>query len=324
VRVVFMGSPEFAVPSLRRLLADHEVVGVVTQPDRPAGRGRTPRPPPVKTVALEAGVPFMQPPRLRDAGAVETLRHWAPDLILVAAYGQILRPEVLAIPRHGCLNVHASLLPRWRGAAPVQAAILYGDDVTGVTVMQMDPGMDTGPIVAQKDLPIQPDDTGATLSARLATAGAELLQTTLPVYATGSLQPQPQNEAQVTYAPLLMKSDGALDLQRSAAYLARQVRAFEPWPGSYLEWEGARLVIRRAHAEGREPQEIGRVSLTDGLPSVGTGAGQLVLDALQPAGRKEIRGDDFLRGARGFLGALLPSLGHHPSEAPPGPGGPRT
>ncbi len=318
-----MGSPDFAVPTLRRLLADHEVAGVVTQPDRPAGRGRTPRPPPVKTVALEAGVPFQQPPRLREPEAVETLRRWSPDLIIVAAYGQILRPEVLEIAHLGCLNVHASLLPRWRGAAPVQAAILYGDDVTGVTIMQMDRGMDTGPIVAQNELPIQPEDTGATLSSRLAGAGADLLHATLPAYASGSIRPSPQDESQVTYAPLLTKGDGALDLERSAQYLARQVRAFEPWPGSYLEWGGLRLVIRRAHAEGQEPQEIGRVSLTEGIPSVGTSAGLLVLDVLQPAGRREIRGEAFLRGARGFLGALLPSLGHHPSEAPPGPGGPR-
>ena len=315
-----MGSPDFAVPSLRRLLADHQVVGVVTQPDRPAGRGRALRPPAVKEVALQAGIPSLQPPRLRDPGAAESIRQWSPDLIVVAAYGQILRPEVLEIPRMGCVNVHASLLPRWRGAAPVQAAILYADEVTGVTLMQLDPGMDTGPILAQRTLPILPDDTGGTLSARLAEAGADLLHETLPAYIGGSLHAVPQDEAKVTYAPLLSKADGAVDLVRSAKYLACQVRAFEPWPGSYLEWNSRRLVIRRAHAEGDEPQEVGRVRVVEGFPAIGTGAGLLVLDVVQPAGRTEVRGDAFLRGARDFAGALLPSLGHHHSESPPGPG----
>ena len=315
-----MGSPEFAVPSLKALLRDYEVVGVVTQPDRPAGRGRSVQPPPVKIAALEAGVACLQPARLRDPEAVEQLRRWAPDLIVVAAYGQILRPEVLGLPRHGCINVHASLLPRWRGAAPIQAAILYGDQETGVTIMQMDPGMDTGPILAQRAALITVEDTGRTLTTNLGEVGAEVLADTLPRVLAGALKPMPQDETKATYAPLLTKGDGAIDLSRSAAYLARQVRAFDPWPGSYLEWNGRRLVVRKARAEGDQPEEVGRVQIAARFPAVGTGAGLLVLEVIQPAGKTEAPGDAFARGARGFVGALLPSLGHHHSEAPPGPG----
>jgi methionyl-tRNA formyltransferase len=240
--------------------------------------------------------------------------------MVVAAYGQILRPEVLAIPPHGCINVHASLLPRWRGAAPVQAAILYGDQETGVTIMLMDQGMDTGPLLAQRPLPISPADTGGALTTRLAEAGASLLLETIPRYLAGSLQPRSQDDAQATSAPLLTKGDGAIDLNRSASYLARQVRAFEPWPGSYLEWNHRRLLIRKARPEGQQPEEFGRVSLVDSTPAVGTGAGLLVLEVIQPAGGTETPGDAFARGARGFVGALIPSLGHHHSESPPEPG----
>lgn len=315
-----MGSPEFAVPSLQALLREYQVAGVVTQPDRPAGRGKRLRPPAVKRAAQEARIPFIQPPRLRDPEAIAQLHQWAPDLMVVAAYGQILRPEVLAIPPHGCINVHASLLPRWRGAAPVQAAILYGDQETGVTIMLMDQGMDTGPLLAQRPLPISPADTGGALTTRLAEAGASLLLETIPRYLAGSLQPRSQDDAQATSAPLLTKGDGAIDLNRSASYLARQVRAFEPWPGSYLEWNHRRLLIRKARPEGQQPEEIGRVSLVDSTPAVGTGAGLLVLEVIQPAGGTETPGDAFARGARGFVGALIPSLGHHHSESPPEPG----
>jgi methionyl-tRNA formyltransferase len=318
VRLVFLGSPAFAVPSLRGLLKTYEVAGVVTQPDRPAGRGRALRAPPVKHLALEAGIPVIQPARLRDPEAFAQIERWAPDLMVVAAYGQILRPELLELPPFGCLNVHASLLPRWRGAAPVQAAILYGDEETGVTIMLMDPGMDTGPILTQRSLPIGLEETGGELTARLADSGAALLLETLTGHLAGSIRPAEQDESRVTYAPLLTKGDGAIDLERSAGYLARQVRGFEPWPGSYLEWNGRRLIIKKAHAIPAESVEPGRVHLVGAFPAVGTGSGLLVLDSIQPSGKTELPGDAFLRGARAFVGALLPSLGHHHSETPPG------
>ncbi|HEY5902380.1 MAG TPA: methionyl-tRNA formyltransferase, partial [Anaerolineales bacterium] len=181
-RLVFMGSPDFALPTLRALSERYQVVGVVTQPDRPSGRGRGLTPPPVKTLALELGLPLIQPERLRLPDAMEALRTFAPDLIVVAAFGQILKPSVLDLPRYGCINVHASLLPRWRGAAPINAAILHGDHETGVTIMRMDPGLDTGPILSQAAIPIGPDETAGELYERLSMLGAELLIETLPGY----------------------------------------------------------------------------------------------------------------------------------------------
>ncbi|MBM3122361.1 MAG: methionyl-tRNA formyltransferase, partial [Chloroflexi bacterium] len=189
VRIAFLGSPEFAVPTLEALASAHEVVGVVTQPDRPAGRGRVSTPPPVKAAALRLGLPVLQPPRLRAPEATAELARWTPGLIIVAAYGQILRPEVLELPLHGCLNVHASLLPRWRGASPIPAAILAGDLVTGITIMQMDAGMDTGGILAQAPLDIGPDDNAGSLTSRLASLGAALLLDTLPGYMDGRVKP---------------------------------------------------------------------------------------------------------------------------------------
>ena len=306
MRVVFMGSPEFAVPSLRALIRSCEVVGVVTQPDRPAGRGRAPRPPAVKSVAAEAGLPLIQPDTLRVPGVVDQLKAWSPDLIAVAAYGQILRPDVLALPSYGCLNVHASLLPRWRGAAPIQAAILHGDSQTGVTIMKMEPGLDTGPILSQLSTTILPDDTGGILALRLAGLGAELLLAAIPAYTEGRLVPRPQDGALATHAPMLTKAAGALDFRRPAADLARQVRAFEPWPGSYLTWCDLRLTVRQARAADETCGDIGAIGMVDGFPAVATSSGSLVLQTVQPAGRRPMSGPDFARGARAFIGARLP------------------
>lgn len=296
-RVVFMGSPAFAVPVLEALAEQYPVVGVVTQPDRPAGRGNRLKPPPVKVRAQELGLPVFQPERLSRPEALEQLRTWAPDLIVVAAYGQILKPQVLQLPRYGCLNVHASLLPRWRGAAPVAYAIWHGDPKTGVTIMLMDEGLDTGPILAQREEPILAHDTAATLSQRLARLGAQLLLETLPDYLSGRLQPRPQDEAQATYAPRLRREDGWLDFTRPAPELERQVRAFDPWPGTFTFWNHRRLKVLRAHAEPLPSPGPGQPMVVDGLPAVGTGEGVLVLDLVQPEGRKAISGDAFLRGA---------------------------
>ncbi|MCW5875744.1 MAG: methionyl-tRNA formyltransferase [Anaerolineales bacterium] len=294
-RVVFMGSPEFALPSLRRLAAEYAVVGVVSQPDRPAGRGRQLAPPPVKQLAEQLGIPVIQPDRLREPAAMQQLRDWAADVIVVAAFGQILRPAVLDLPPHGCINVHASLLPRWRGASPIQAAILHGDAETGVTIMRMDPGLDTGPILSQRAIPIQPDDTAGTLSDKLAELGADLLAETLPGYLAGELQPQPQPKQGVTTVSLLSKADGELDPGQPAEALARKVRAFHPWPGSHLPWRGGALKVLRARATpGRAA--AGRREVHAGLPALGTADGLLLLEEVQPPGKKPMSGADFLRG----------------------------
>ena len=305
MRVAFLGSPDFAVPALEALASAWEVVGVVTQPDRPAGRGRVLTPPPVKSAALRLGLPVQQPPRLRAPEATADLARWEPELIVVAAYGQILRPEVLALPRHGCLNVHASLLPRWRGAAPIPAAILAGDPVTGITIMQMDAGMDTGGILAQASLDISPEDTAAGLSLSMAPLGAALLLDVLPGYLNGDVKPVPQDESRATLAPLLKKADGRLDFTRSAAELERQVRAYDPWPGTFLEWEGHRLAVLRAGIADVPGIAVGAVTRHALYPAVGTSQGLLVLELVQPAGRQPVPGDAYLRGTPAFASARL-------------------
>jgi methionyl-tRNA formyltransferase len=292
-----MGSPEFALPALRSLAERFEVVGVVTQPDRPAGRGRRLTPPPVKQLAEQLGLPVIQPRRLRQPEAMAQLRAWAPNVIVVAAFGQILKPEVLGLPPHGCINVHASLLPRWRGASPIVASILHGDAETGVTIMRMDPGLDTGPILSQCSIPITPDDTAGTLSHKLSLLGAELLAEALPAYLAGSLPPRPQPDHGVTLAPLLSKSEGQLDLTQDAEALVRRVRAFNPWPAASLPWKGGALKVLRAHA-APGPGQPGQRSVRDGLPAVAAAGGLLVLDEVQPPGRRPMGGRQFLQGAR--------------------------
>ncbi len=298
-RIVFMGSPDFAAPSLQALARHYHIVGVVTQPDRQAGRGREMKSPPIKKLALELGLPIIQPEKLRDPSAMDQLRLWAPDLIVVAAFGQILRPEVLALPPRGCVNVHASLLPRWRGAAPIQAALLAGDSQTGVTIMLMDKGVDTGAIISQSAIPIETDDTGGSLFEKLSRLGADLLIETLPRYISGELRPQPQNDSEATYAPMLKKEDGLLDFTLSAGELARRVRAFNPWPGAFMNFDGTLLKIHRAHAEAGEAS-VGRRLIVRGQAAVGARGGVLILDEVQPAGKKPMSGTSFLSGARNW------------------------
>jgi methionyl-tRNA formyltransferase len=299
-RIVFMGSPDFAVPTLEALAARYPIRGVVTQPDRPAGRGRTLVPPAVKLAAQDLGLPVIQPERLRQPEAMEGLRAWHPDLIVVAAFGQILRQEVLDLPKFGCLNIHASLLPRWRGAAPIQAAILGGDAKTGVTIMKMDADVDTGPMLLQRAIPILPDDTAGSLFGKLSHLGAELLLEILPDYLAGQLQPVPQDDSKATYAPMLKKEDGRLDFNRPAEELARRVRAFNPWPGTWMQWRDAPLKIQRAHV-GQVKAEAGKHLVHQGLPAIGTADGLLVLEEVQPAGKKSMPGKAFLSGAREWV-----------------------
>ncbi|MEW6180147.1 MAG: methionyl-tRNA formyltransferase [Chloroflexota bacterium] len=295
-----MGSPEFAIPSLLALAENYQVVGVVTQPDRPSGRGRTLTPPLVKITAEKLGIETIQPNRLKDEGVWEKLVEWSPDVIVVAAFGQILRQNVLDLPEFGCINVHASLLPRWRGAAPIQAAILHGDEMTGVSIMKMDAGIDTGPVLAQRSVPVDSDDDAQSLGQKLAAAGAELLLETLPLYFKGEIQPQPQDEAQATYAPMLKKEEGLLDFSQSAVFLERKIRAFYPWPGAYLVWDGNYLKVKRAAINPNALIPQGKRTVIDGLPAVGTTEGVLLLREVQPAGKKWMSGDEFLRGARNW------------------------
>jgi methionyl-tRNA formyltransferase len=301
IRIVFMGSPDFACPGLRGLAAAYEIAGVVTQPDRAAGRGRALKPPSVKTLAVELGLPVIQPEKLRQPVAMDQLRAWAPDLIVVAAFGQILKPEVLDLPPHGCLNVHASLLPRWRGAAPIHAAILAGDAETGVTIMKMDPGLDTGPILSQRALRLAPDDTTGSVSEKLSRLGADLLLETIPGFIAGAIQPRPQPAGGVTLAPTLKKEQGRLDFEQSAGELERRVRAFHPWPGAFMDLDGAPLKIHRAHVEAGNAR-AGERLIDRNRPAVGARGGLLVLDEVQPAGKKPMDGKAFLAGARGWAG----------------------
>jgi methionyl-tRNA formyltransferase len=301
IRVVFMGSPDFALPVLFVLAKTFQVVGVVTQPDRGSGRGRELKAPPVKTLALELNIPVIQPEKLSapQSMAMEQLRAWAPDLIVVAAFGQILKKDVLEIPRYGCINVHASLLPRWRGAAPINAAILHGDEETGVTIMQMDAGLDTGPMLARKSIRIGHNDTAGSVLQALSALGADLLIETLPAYFAGDLKPVPQPAEGATYAPMLKKEDGFLDFTRPALELERRVRAMDPWPGAWFEWNGAPLKVLRASTAGADKALAGGVrSIVEGKPAVRSAEGVLVLEVVQPAGRKAMPGKSFLAGAR--------------------------
>ena len=298
-KIVFMGSPDFALSTLRKLADTYNVVGVVTQPDRASGRGRELKSPPVKILAQELNIPVMQPEKMKQPEAMEQLRTWAPDLIVVAAFGQILRKDVLELPPHGCINVHASLLPRWRGAAPINAAILHGDEETGVTIMQMDVGLDTGPMLSKRSIRIKPDDTAGSVFQALSTLGADLLLETLPDYLSGKLTPQPQPEEGATYAPMMKKEDGKLNFDSDVHELERRVRAFNPWPGTFMDFDGTILKVHRAHVE-QGNASVGQRLVVENQPAVGARGGVLVLDEVQPAGKKSMNGKSFLAGARNW------------------------
>jgi methionyl-tRNA formyltransferase len=315
-RTVFMGTPDFAVATLARLIATEDVAAVFTQPDRPAGRGRQLRSAPVKQLAIEHGIPVHQPQSLRaDPGAVATLAAMDADVIVVAAYGLILPTTALRAARHGCINVHASLLPRWRGAAPVSHAILAGDTVTGVTLMLLDEGLDTGPLLARREVAIGADETAGALTARLAELGADLLGESLPRFLAGELVPMPQDAAAATFAPRLRPEDGRLDWDDDAPALVRSVRAMEPWPGAFAQLpDGTRLKVHAATALPPDVAPPGAAP-TGTLIQVGralavmTGDGVLRLDVVHPAGRRTMAGADFLRGQPSLLGLRLAAAG---------------
>lgn len=302
--VVFMGTPDFAVPALHALLTHHQVIGVITQPDRPAGRGRGVQMSPVKLLALEAGIPIFQPEKIRRPDAIAELRQWDADLFVVAAFGQILPQTVLDLPHYGSINVHASLLPRWRGAAPIQAAIRAGDAETGVTIMRMDAGLDTGPMLKARAIPIAPDETGQSLHDKLAALGGDLLIGTLPGYLDGTIQPQQQPEDGVTLAPRIEKDEGRIDWTQPAAAIERTVRAFTPWPGTFTYWDGTLLKLLSGDVIDGSA-DPGQVVLRGGRAAIGTGEGSFTPIRVQLEGRKATDIDEFLRGHPGFAEARL-------------------
>ena len=307
-KIVFMGTPDFAVPALEAVIASGHLVGVVTQPDRPAGRGKKLTPPPVKTTAVAAGIPVYQPPSLRPKAALEPIAAWQPDLIIVAAFGQILRPHLLDLPRLGCVNVHASLLPRWRGASPIQHAILAGDSETGITLMQMDVGLDTGDMLVKESVPITAEDTAVSLHDRLAALGGAMLTRYLPDLLAQSLTPTPQDDSASTYAPMIQKEDGLLDWSHTAVLLDRRLRAMTPWPGAFTFWDGALLKIHTAvvHSDlSLSHSPPGTVWTDNDEILVQTGGGSLALGRIQLAGKKAVAATDFINGHPEFIGTIL-------------------
>jgi methionyl-tRNA formyltransferase len=313
MRIVFMGTPRFALPSLEGLVeAGHHLALVVTQPDRPAGRGRQPTPPPVAAFARERHLPLFQPASLKPPEAFARVRDARPDAIVVAAFGLLLRREVLDLPPLGCLNVHASLLPRWRGAAPISAAILAGDAETGVSLMRMEAGLDTGPVLARRPTPIGPEDDTPALTERLAEMGRDLLLEALPAWAAGEIRPVPQDDALATYAPRIRREDARLDWSRPAVDLWRRVRAYRGWPDAYTTWQGRQLKVLAARPgppapPGTPPGQVIPADERSPRPAVATPDGTLALDTVALEGRRPLDAAEFLRGQRGFLGAVLGS-----------------
>lgn len=310
LKIIFMGTPAFAVPSLEALARlPYQVIAVCTRPDRASGRGQHLAESPVKKSAVALGISVFQPEKLSTPEAFQQLSALAPDLIVVAAYGHILRKNVLALPRLGCLNVHPSLLPKHRGASPVAGAILAGDEETGVTIMLLDESMDTGPVLSQVTVPVLPQDTTGSLIGKLAKVGAELLSETVPQWAEGRLKPRPQDSNLASYTRVITPQDGQLDWKLPARELWLRVRAFSPWPGSFTLWKGRRLKVLETVPVGLASGRPGLVlELPAGSPSpvgVATGDGALGLLRVQLEGKRELAIDEFLRGSRDFIGSVL-------------------
>jgi methionyl-tRNA formyltransferase len=306
-RVVFFGTPEFAVPALHALLDGPDVVvGVVSQPDKPAGRGRQLHATPVKRVAEEHRVPVAQPVKLKTDEFPALLRRWDPDLAVVAAYGRILPKAVLDVPRLGCLNVHASLLPKYRGAAPIQWALLRGELTTGVTIMRMNERMDEGDMLLQRSTPIAPGETYGALQARLAALGAAALMEALAALAAGTLRATAQDHGAATYAPMIRKQDGAIDWTEPAAAIANRVRAFNPWPAAFTSSQQRLLKIHRARAlAGRAGAPPGTVLGIGDTIRVATGDGILAIEDLQLGGKRALPASEFARGGAVEVGERL-------------------
>jgi methionyl-tRNA formyltransferase len=307
MRIVFMGSPDFAVPTLERLIeSQHELAAVVSQPDRPAGRGRALRAPPAKELARRHSIPVLQPERVNSTEALDALRTIAPDAIVIAAYGQILKQPLLDIPMRGSLNIHASLLPRWRGAAPAAAAILAGDERTGVSIQQVVLALDAGPVLAQTGLPIEDHDTTASLNETLSHMGADLLIDVLPAWERGDIERRAQDDTHATYAPSIRREDAKVDWSLPATDIWRRVRAFNPWPVAFTSMNGEVLRILKARPLEDEPDvEPGTVTQASGGFGVRCGRGTLAVLRAQRAGRRAMSGAELLRGAFAMIGKRL-------------------
>ncbi|UJF35274.1 methionyl-tRNA formyltransferase [Paenibacillus hexagrammi] len=324
MNIIFMGTPEFAVPSLRALLEEgYRVIAVVTQPDRPKGRKRVLTPTPVKVEAEKHGIPVLQPEKLRQAESVEVLRGLKPDLIVTAAYGQILPKSVLELPEHGCINIHASLLPKYRGGAPIHHAIIRGEQVTGVTIMYMAEGLDTGDMISKVEVTIEDTDTTGSMFDKLSIAGAELLKRTLPDLLAGRLQAVPQNEAEAVYSPNIRREDEIIDWSRSAADIFNQVRGLHPFPGAYTLWNGDVMKVwacanpvskesgdspasrKEVHLQGASAAPGTVVNSGEQGIEVKTGNGTIWLTHIQPAGKKAMDAAQFLRGVKIPAGTVL-------------------
>jgi methionyl-tRNA formyltransferase len=322
LRIIYMGTPQFAVPALEALIngarpglvlpEGYEIISVITRPDKPVGRGKEVVYSPVKRAALSHGIPAWQPGSLKRPENIEALDAYQADLYIVAAFGQILPQAVLDLPRYGTLNIHASLLPKYRGVSPISEAILQGDTETGVTIMLIDAGVDTGPTLLQRTMPIAEDDTTGSLTTKLAELGARALLEALPLWVQGKITPQPQDERFASHTHMLRKEDGEILWDRPAALLARAVRAYTPWPSAYTYWRGKLLKIVSAHTVESEQGEEGKpgtVSLrkenSRQILSVATGAGLLVVDNLQLEGKKAMSAGEFLRGYPQIVGEVL-------------------
>ncbi len=301
MRIVFMGTPDFAVPSLEALLkSEDEVVGVVTQPDRPKGRGQEVIPSPVKVVCQREGIPVLQPLKMKDPAFLDALRQWAPDVIAVTAFGRILPPVILSLPPRGCINVHGSLLPKYRGAGPVQWAIIRGERETGITTMFMAEGMDTGDMLLRETVDIRPDDTAGTLAPRLADVGGRLLVETLRRLKAGTLTPERQDDSQATMAPILKKEDGLIDWTSRAVDIANRVRGLSPWPGAYTFVTGERWTLWRVQASdestGAAPGTVTKVAKD--RVEVSTGSGTIRILDIQPSNSRRMTMAQYLAGHR--------------------------
>jgi methionyl-tRNA formyltransferase len=309
MRLVFMGTPDFAATSLDALLkSDDSVVGVITQPDRPKGRGQVLTPSPVKLLAQREQIPLLQPLKMKDPEFLQALAEWKPDLIVVAAFGRILPPAILSLPPLGCINVHGSLLPKYRGAGPIQWAIINGETETGITTMLMDEGMDTGAMLLQKAIPIIADDTAGTLSPRLAEIGGKLLVETIVQLKNGTLVPRPQDSSHATLAPLLKKEDGVIDWALPATALANRVRGLAPWPGAYTTAAGGErwTIWRTLVLPGPVTKPPGVViAITTEAIHVATGEGVLAVMELQPANSRRMAVSQFLSGHPVAVGLQL-------------------
>ncbi|MCD6359196.1 MAG: methionyl-tRNA formyltransferase, partial [Dehalococcoidia bacterium] len=314
MRIVFMGTPQFAVPSLEHLInSEYQVVAVYTRPDKRSGRGQGLLLSPVKELALEHNLTVCQPSSLKLPAEIDKMRDLSPDVIVVVAFGQILPPEMLAIPTYGCLNVHPSLLPLHRGPSPTVSAILSGETVTGASVMLMDRGVDSGPVLSQKEEAILFGDTAASLESRLSVLCAQLLIEVLPRWVAGDITPSPQDEGKATYSHLISKGDGNIDWTLPAVRLWLKIRAFQPWPGCYTRWRGRRLKVLEAIPVGVKKGEPGRVMLLgdteEDTVGVQTGKGILVLRRVQLEGKRSMSAAGFIRGQHDFVGILLPDNG---------------